>query len=129
MTGMELGNCARHYGCEIVIVSNNASREMRRAFMPDAGFNDLGQWKFAALVDASGGQGTPATSCKQFAAALSDAHGRRGDTDGFQASSRGPHDAVAATTRVPLMRFFAHIKEITPRDVHDECRRVDSRRR
>ena len=41
MTGWELGNCRRYGWDPIVIVFNNASWEMLRAFQPEAGFNDL----------------------------------------------------------------------------------------
>ena len=52
MTGWELGNC-RRYGCDpIVLVFNNTSWEMLRAFQPESGFNDLDDWHFAEIAAA-----------------------------------------------------------------------------
>lgn len=78
MTGWELGNAAR-CGCDpIVLVFNNASWEMLRAFEPGAGFNDLGRWDFAAMAAGMGGDGHAVTSCAQLQAALALAHATRG---------------------------------------------------
>ncbi len=50
MTGWELGNC-RRYGLDpIVVLFNNASWEMLRAFQPESRFNDLDDWQFAAMA-------------------------------------------------------------------------------
>jgi indolepyruvate decarboxylase len=57
MTGWELGNC-RRYGLDpIVVLFNNASWEMLRAFQPQSGFNDLDDWNFAAIAPSLGGHG------------------------------------------------------------------------
>ena len=65
MTGFELGNCRRYGWDPIVIVFNNASWQMLRAFQPELKFNDLDDWNFAALAPTLGGEGyasTPARS-------------------------------------------------------------------
>jgi indolepyruvate decarboxylase len=57
MTGWELGNC-RRYGLDpIVVLFNNASWEMLRAFQPQSRFNDLDDWNFAAIAPSLGGHG------------------------------------------------------------------------
>ena len=57
MTGWELGNC-RRYGLDpIVVLFNNASWEMLRAFQPESRFNDLDDWNFAAMAPSLGGLG------------------------------------------------------------------------
>ena len=48
--GLGLGNCRRYGWDPIVIVFNNASWEMLRAFQPDAGYNDLDDWPFHELA-------------------------------------------------------------------------------
>jgi TPP-dependent 2-oxoacid decarboxylase len=56
MTGWELGNC-RRYGLDpIVVLFNNASWEMLRAFQPQSRFNDLDDWNFAAIASSLGSQ-------------------------------------------------------------------------
>ena len=57
MTGWELGNCRRNGWDPIVLVFNNRSWEMLRAFQPDSAFNDLDDWHFAELADGLGGAG------------------------------------------------------------------------
>ena len=61
MTGFELGNCRRYGWDPIVIVFNNRSWEMLRAFQPESRFNDLGDWRFAELARVLGGEGERAT--------------------------------------------------------------------
>jgi indolepyruvate decarboxylase len=78
MTGLELANCGRYGWDPIVVVFNNASWEMLRAFMPESRFNDLGRLDFAALAQALGGDGWRASTHAEFAAALQAAHARRG---------------------------------------------------
>jgi indolepyruvate decarboxylase len=78
MTGWELGNAAR-CGCDpIVLVFNNASWEMLRAFEPAARFNDLGRWDFAAMAAGMGGDGHAVGTRAELAAALARAHATRG---------------------------------------------------
>jgi indolepyruvate decarboxylase len=57
MTGWELGNCRRYGWNPIVLLFNNASWEMLRAFQPESAFNDLGDWGFASMADGMGGDG------------------------------------------------------------------------
>jgi indolepyruvate decarboxylase len=78
MTGWELGNC-RRYGLDpIVVLFNNASWEMLRAFQPESRFNDLDDWKFAAMADSLGGYGERVTTRRQLRDALERAVSRRG---------------------------------------------------
>jgi indolepyruvate decarboxylase len=78
MTGWELGNASR-IGCDpIVLVFNNASWEMLRAFEPTARFNDLGRWDFATMAAGMGGDGHAVATRAELAAALSRAHAQRG---------------------------------------------------
>lgn len=78
MTGWELGNC-RRYGLDpIVIVFNNMSWEMLRAFQPESKFNDLSDWNFAGLAPSLGGHGERVTTRAELAAALESAVQRRG---------------------------------------------------
>lgn len=70
MTGWELGNC-RHNGWNpIVIVLNNQSWEMLRAFQPTSRFNDLQDWHFADLSPALGGRGQRVRTRAELKAAL-----------------------------------------------------------
>ncbi|WP_019647208.1 indolepyruvate/phenylpyruvate decarboxylase [Novispirillum itersonii] len=70
MTGWELGNC-RHNGWNpIVIVLNNRSWEMLRAFQPASRFNDLSDWHFADLSPALGGRGQRVQTRAELKAAL-----------------------------------------------------------
>jgi indolepyruvate decarboxylase len=78
MTGWELGNC-RRYGLDpIVVLFNNASWEMLRAFQPESKFNDLSDWNFAAIAPSLGGHGERVSTRSELAAALERAIGRRG---------------------------------------------------
>jgi indolepyruvate decarboxylase len=78
MTGWELGNC-RRYGLDpIVVLFNNASWEMLRAFQPESRFNDLDDWNFAAMAAPLGGHGARVATRAALAAALEDAVGQRG---------------------------------------------------
>ncbi len=78
MTGMELGNCARLGIDPLVVLFNNASWEMLRAFQPESRFNDLGEWRFADLADALGGKGYRARTRAELAQALDQAAASRG---------------------------------------------------
>ncbi|MBK7042936.1 MAG: indolepyruvate/phenylpyruvate decarboxylase [Rhodanobacteraceae bacterium] len=78
MSGWELGNC-RRYGIDpIVIVLNNQSWEMIRAFQPESRCADLGDWAYARLADALGGDGYRVQTRAEFADALDKAFTRRG---------------------------------------------------
>jgi indolepyruvate decarboxylase len=78
MTGWELGNC-RRYGLDpIVVLFNNASWEMLRAFQPESRFNDLDDWQFAAMAESLGGHGKRVTTRRQLRDALERAVARRG---------------------------------------------------
>ncbi len=77
MTGWELGNC-RRYGLDpIVVLFNNASWEMLRAFQPESAFNDLDDWNFSAVAPSLGGHGERVTTRRELAAALDRAVERR----------------------------------------------------
>lgn len=78
MTGWELGNCQRYGWDPIVIVFNNCSWEMLRAFAPDASFTDLSDWRFADMAPALGGQGVRVHTRKGLRDALARALDTRG---------------------------------------------------
>ena len=73
MTGMELLNCSRYGWNPIVLVFNNSSWEMLRAFQPESAFNDLDRLDYAALADTLGGRGHSAGTKKELHAALEQA--------------------------------------------------------
>ena len=78
MTGWELGNC-RRYGLDpIVILFNNRSWEMLRAFQPESAFNDLDDWHFADMAVSLGGAGERVATKKQLIDAIEHAVARRG---------------------------------------------------
>lgn len=78
MSGWELGNC-RRYGLDpIVIVLNNQSWEMIRAFQPESRCADLGDWRYAELAATLGGHGHRVGTRAELAAALDTAFTRRG---------------------------------------------------
>jgi indolepyruvate decarboxylase len=78
MTGWELGNCRRYGFDPIVVLFNNASWEMLRAFQPESRFNDLDDWNFAALAPSLGGHGERVTTRRELKEALERAVSRRG---------------------------------------------------
>ena len=78
MTGWELGNC-RRYGLDpIVVLFNNRSWEMLRAFQPESRFNDLDDWNFSAIAAPLGGRGERVATRRELAAALERAVTQRG---------------------------------------------------
>jgi indolepyruvate decarboxylase len=78
MTGWELGNC-RRYGLDpIVVLLNNQSWEMLRAFQPESAFNNLDDWHFAAIAPSLGGVGERVSTRRQLADALERAVQTRG---------------------------------------------------
>jgi indolepyruvate decarboxylase len=78
MTGWELGNCRRYGFDPIVVLFNNASWEMLRAFQPESRFNDLDDWNFAALAPSLGGYGERVATRRELKEALERAVARRG---------------------------------------------------
>ncbi len=78
MTGWELGNCRRYGWDPIVVVFNNASWEMLRAFQPAAHYNDLDDWPFHELAGSLGGLGIRVRTRRELAAALERAATTRG---------------------------------------------------
>jgi indolepyruvate decarboxylase len=78
MTGWELGNCQRYGWDPVVVVFNNASWEMLRAFEPDANFNALGTWDFASMAAGMGGDGHLVRTCGELDRALTRAWAVRG---------------------------------------------------
>ena len=78
MTGWELGNSRRYGWDPVVIVFNNASWEMLRAFQPQSRFNDLGTWDFASMAAGLGGDGQHVTTRAELQAALTKAFSTRG---------------------------------------------------
>jgi indolepyruvate decarboxylase len=78
MTGWELGNCKRYGLDPIVVLFNNCSWEMLRAFQPESAFNNLDDWHFADIAQSIGGHGERVTTRGQLAAALEAAVHRRG---------------------------------------------------
>ena len=78
MSGWELGNC-RRYGLDpVVIVLNNQSWEMIRAFQPESRCADLGDWHYADLANVLGGHGYRVRTRAEFKAALDAAFAERG---------------------------------------------------
>jgi indolepyruvate decarboxylase len=78
MTGWELGNCRRYGWDPIVLVFNNRSWEMLRAFQPAARFNDLDDWHFADIAPSLGGIGERVETRLQLREALERATTQRG---------------------------------------------------
>ncbi|MBV8635757.1 MAG: indolepyruvate/phenylpyruvate decarboxylase, partial [Burkholderiaceae bacterium] len=106
MTGWELGNCQRYGWDPIVIVFNNQSWEMLRAFQPESTFNNLSDWRFADMAAALGGQGFRANTRAELAFALEQAHGRRGKFQLIEAMI--PRGAVSDT----LSRFVSGVRRL-----------------
>ena len=75
MTGMELLNCRRYGWNPIVLVFNNSSWEMLRAFQPESAFNDLDRLDYAALADTLGGNGQAVGTKQELHTALDRAFG------------------------------------------------------
>ncbi len=105
MTGWELGNCSRYGWDPIVLVFNNSSWEMLRAFQPCSGFNDLSDWRFADLADALGGEGHRVSTRRELRQALHASARNRGR---FQLIDvRIPRGVLSNT----LARFVAGLQE------------------
>jgi indolepyruvate decarboxylase len=109
MTGWELGNC-RRYGLDpIVVLFNNCSWEMLRAFQPESAFNDLDDWHFAAIAPSLGGHGERVTTRRELVAALERAVTRRGMFSLVEVML--PRGAVSRT----LERFVSGFKAVRER--------------
>jgi len=78
MTGWELGNCRRYGWDPIVLLFNNCSWEMLRAFQPESRFNDLDDWQFTAHAEPLGGDGQRVATRAELKQALDRAVARRG---------------------------------------------------
>jgi indolepyruvate decarboxylase len=97
MTGWELGNCQRYGWDPIVIVFNNCSWEMLRAFAPDASFTDLSDWHFADMAVPMGGQGYRVQTRRELRDALATAIATRGKFQLIEAMiPRGVQSATLA---------------------------------
>ncbi|MFO1074081.1 MAG: indolepyruvate/phenylpyruvate decarboxylase [Geminicoccaceae bacterium] len=97
MTGWELGNCARLGIDPIVLVFNNRSWEMLRAFQPESSFNDLDDWRFAEMAAGMGGTGRRVTTRAGLAQALTEAAATRGRFQLVEVMI--PRGAMSATLR------------------------------
>jgi indolepyruvate decarboxylase len=104
MTGWELGNCHRYGLDPIVVLFNNQSWEMLRAFQPESEFNNLDDWHFADIAKSIGGVGERVTTRRQLADALERAHARRGQFSLIEVML--PRGATSDT----LARFVAGFK-------------------
>ncbi|HSH42014.1 MAG TPA: indolepyruvate/phenylpyruvate decarboxylase [Arenicellales bacterium] len=78
MTGWELGNCRRYGWDPIVLLFNNSSWEMLRAFQPESRFNDLDDWNFTAMAEPLGGDGRRVSTRAGLKRALAEAVAARG---------------------------------------------------
>ena len=78
MTGWELGNCRRYGWDPIVVLFNNASWEMLRAFQPEGRYNELDEWRFADLANDLGGVGRRVATRRELGEALERAAAERG---------------------------------------------------
>jgi indolepyruvate decarboxylase len=109
MTGFELGNC-RRYGLDpIVVLFNNASWEMLRAFQPESQFNNLSDWHFADMAGPLGGHGVRVATRGALADALADAAKRRGMFSLIEVML--PRGAISDT----LARFVQGFKDLRAR--------------
>ena len=106
MTGMELLNSGRYGWNPVVLVFNNSSWEMLRAFQPESAFNDLDRLDFAAIANSIGGRGYQVGDRKQLQQALSAAIE---DTATFQVLDIALPRGVMSNT---LSRFVAGIKNM-----------------
>ena len=70
MTGWELGNCRRYGWDPIILLFNNKSWEMLRAFQPESAFNDLDDWRYADIAPSIGGIGERVSTRAALKAAL-----------------------------------------------------------
>jgi indolepyruvate decarboxylase len=106
MTGWELGNCQRYGWDPIVIVFNNCSWEMLRAFAPKAPFTDLSDWHFADMAPSMGGQGYRVSTRRELRDALATALATRGRFQLIEAMI--PRGVQSAT----LSRFVKGVRRL-----------------
>jgi indolepyruvate decarboxylase len=106
MTGWELGNCQRYGWDPIVIVFNNCSWEMLRAFAPKASFTDLSDWHFADMAASLGGDGYRVQTRRELQQALSKALATRGKFQLIEAMI--PRGVQSAT----LARFVQGVRRL-----------------
>lgn len=66
MTGWELLNCKRYNWNPIVLVFNNSSWEMLRAFQPESKFNDLDEINYVNIGNSLGGVGRRASTRREL---------------------------------------------------------------
>ena len=78
MTGWELLNCQRYGWDPIVLVFNNCSWEMLRAFQPESRFNDLDELNFSDIARTLGGDGYRVSTRAELAEGLATAVATRG---------------------------------------------------
>ncbi|MBS0398734.1 MAG: indolepyruvate/phenylpyruvate decarboxylase, partial [Proteobacteria bacterium] len=107
MTGWELGNCVRYGWDPIVILFNNASWEMLRAFQPESAFNSLDRWDFASMAAGMGGEGVRVQTRAELGQALDRAMRTRGR---FQLIEVSLERGAMSTT---LARFVSAVKRLT----------------
>jgi len=106
MTGWELGNCQRYGWDPVVIVFNNCSWEMLRAFAPQAPFTDLSDWHFADMAASLGGQGYRVHTRRALQEALATALATRGKFQLIEAMI--PRGVQSAT----LSRFVQGVRRL-----------------
>jgi indolepyruvate decarboxylase len=109
MTGWELGNCKRYGWDPIVVIFNNRSWEMLRAFQPESKFNDLDEWNFADMAAGMGGVGRRVRTRRELGEALRAAVASRGRFQLIEAMI--PRGTVSPT----LARFVDGVKRLRPR--------------
>jgi len=107
MTGWELGNCARYGWAPIVIVFNNLSWEMLRAFQPGPSYHDLDDWHYAEIAAHLGGRGVRVRTCAELGRALAEA---QADADRFQLVEVMLPRGVTSDT---LARFVGAVRELS----------------
>ena len=107
MTGWELGNCRRYGWDPIVVVLNNASWEMLRTFQPESAFNDLDDWRIAAMAEGLGGEGVRVSTRAELKATLERAAATRGR---FQLIEAMIPCGVLSDT---LSRFVAGVRRLS----------------
>jgi len=81
MTGWELLNCKRYNWNPIVLLFNNSSWEMLRAFQPESKFNDLEELNYADIGNSLGGVGRRASTRRELKNCLDQAFS---DENSFQ---------------------------------------------
>jgi indolepyruvate decarboxylase len=94
----------------VVLLFNNASWEMLRAFQPESAFNDLDDWRFAEMAPSLGGVGHRVSTRAALAAALEQAVATRGRFQLIEAMI--PRGAMSAT----LSRFVTGVKRLQAKD-------------